>query len=466
MRRRHRRRVGVALAVGAGLVLAACGSGTPGQPAGGNDPTSGGNDPTSDGDVGGDDAATAVVVEMWQNQFSEADNAWYKSKVDAFNAAQDDVQVKLTVVPGDAWEQKLKAAQAAGNAPDLYTMNYSAVLPKARNGELAPITDLIDADRWADLDERFLDAVTEGAEHYAYPMLYEPSSLLFYRTDLFEQAGLDPDSPPESWAELIDAATALKAAHSGIVAFQTAQTGIELSWSTWGLQINATGHFPISDDWSTSLADDDGYRQLLETYQRLAADGLLAKQPLSPYGDAQPLGEGKLAMMATGSWAISQLLLDYPDIIDDIQVAPLPSLDGDLTKTTGTLGGWSLGVDAKSEHPTEAARAISWLLAEDVDVPLDYFDGTNYTKFSPRVSVTEAIAERDTSVNPWLDVMTEEVVPYQVLEPTYDWEVSLAFGAAMEKALQGQDIEDALETAHADITKLIADLGLADRRQS
>jgi multiple sugar transport system substrate-binding protein len=433
------------------LLVTACGSGTPGQSA-------------DEDDTGGD--GDAVVVEMWQDKFSNEDNAWYKSKVDAFNAAHDDVQIKLTVVPGDAWEQKMKAAQAAGTAPDLYTLNYSEVLPKARGGELAPIGELIADEAWADLDERFLGAVTEDGEQYAYPMLYEPSSLLYYRTDLFEAAGLDPDAPPTSWADLIDAATALKTAHPDIVPFQTAQDGVELSWTTWGLQANATGHLPISDDWTTSLASDEGYLPLLETYQRLAADGLIAKQALSPYGDPTPLGEGKLAMQASGSWAISQLLQEFPDMVDKLQVAPLPSLDGDLTKPTGTLGGWSLGVDAKSDHPEEAAQAISWLLAEDVEVPLDYFEATNFTKFSPRGSVAAAIAEQDTSINPWLGVLTEQVVPYQILEPTYDWAVSQAFGTALEKAQQGQDIEEALATADAEITKAIADLDLPSRAGS
>lgn len=453
MRAHARRRAGaVAFGAVALMALGACGSGTPGEPA---DTTDGGNGDGAGGEV--------VVLEMWQDDFSDADDAWYAEKVEAFNNAQDAIQVNLTVVPGDAWEQKMKAAQAAGNAPDMYTLNYSEVQPRAMNGELASIADLIDADKWADLDERFLDAVTIGDERYAYPMLYEPSSLLFYRTDLFEAAGLDPEDPPTSWDELIQDATALKEANPDIVPFQTAQTAVELAWTTWGLQVNATGHLPISDDWTTSLADDAGYEALAETYQTLAADGLLAREPLSGYGDATPLGEGKLAMMASGSWAISQLLLDYPEMIANLEVAALPSLDGDMTKPTGTLGGWTIGVDAKSDHQAEAASAISWLLAEDVDVVLDYFVATGFTKFSPRASVSEAIAGEDTSVNPWLKTMTEDVAPYQILEPTYDWAVSIAFGTAMEKALQGQDVQEALAAAHAEITKAIADLDLASR---
>jgi len=208
------------------LALTGCGSGTPG-----------GGAPVDD-----------KTVEFWQNKFSDEDNAWYKAQVDAFNAAHDDVQIKLTVVPGDAWEQKMKAAQAAGTAPDMYTMNYSAVPMKARNGEIAPITSYIEQSAWDDLETRFLDAVTIDGKQYAYPLLYEPSALLLYRTDYFEAAGLDPAKPPTDWDGLIDAGLKLKAANADVVPFQIAQNAVELSWTTWASQNGTAGHLPISDD--------------------------------------------------------------------------------------------------------------------------------------------------------------------------------------------------------------------------
>ncbi len=431
-----------AVVAGAVFTVTACGSGAP--------------DEGSDG---------AVTVEFWQNQFSDEDNAWYKETVAAFNESQDDIHVKLTVVPGDAWDQKLKSAQAAGNAPDMYTMNYSAVPMKARNQQIAPITEYIDDSAWADLDTRFLDAVTVDGEQFAYPLLYEPSALLFYRTDLFEAAGLDPATPPQTWDELLAAGTALKDADPDVVPFQIAQTAVELSWSTWGAQFGTAGHMPISDDWSESLATDPAYRPLFEFYRDLYGDGILAKQPLSPYGDAAPLGEGKLAMMANGSWGISLLLNDYPDMVENLAVAAMPSVDGDPSRATATLGGWTIGVDAKSERIEEAAAAISWMLAEDTALPKDYFVKTKFTKLSPRLSLAEELAaDPGADVDPFYEVLVDSTKS-AILEPTYDWQVSLAFGTALEKAMRGEDIDAAVNEADATITKLIGDLGLAEQLQ-
>lgn len=421
---------------------------------------------TACGSGGGEGNADGVTtIQFWQNQFSNEDNAWFKKAVQDFNASQDEVKVVLTVVPGDAWEQKIKAAQAAGKAPDMYTMNYSAVPMNARNGQLAPIGDLIDTEGWDDLDTRFLDAVTVKDEQYAYPIYYEPSALLFYRTDLYEAAGLDPTSPPKTWDELVDAGLKLKAADGKTVPFQIAQNAVELSWTTWGAQFGTAGHLPISDDWATSEATDPKYEPLFQLYQDLYGKGILAKQALSGYGDASPLGQGKLASMASGSWAISLLLADYPKMVDKLAVAAMPTVDGDPERATSTLGGWTIGVDAKSKHVKEAASAISWMLAEDTSVPKAYFTGTKFTKLSPRTSLADELAQDPArTVNPFYDVLLESTKT-AILEPTYDWQVSLAMGTALEKAMRGGDIEAAQKEASATITKVIGDLGLADQQK-
>src|SRR5690349_24154680 len=91
-----------ALAVGS--LLAACGAGTPGGTAGGD---------------GGEDGVT--TIQFWHRSFTPVENEWYANIVKEFNKSQDEIKVVDTEVPADAWDQKMKAAQAAGKAPDVYT---------------------------------------------------------------------------------------------------------------------------------------------------------------------------------------------------------------------------------------------------------------------------------------------------------------------------------------------------------
>ena len=110
-----------------------------------------------------------TVVTFWQHQFEDYQQAWFKKQVDAFNAVQDKVKVKVQVVPGDAWAQKLKAAQAAGKAPDVATTNYGAIPPGVADGKFAKLDDA-DAGRVVrgHQGER-QDFVTIEGKHYGVP---------------------------------------------------------------------------------------------------------------------------------------------------------------------------------------------------------------------------------------------------------------------------------------------------------
>ena len=119
-------------------------------------------------------------------------------------------------------------------------------------------------------------------------------------------------------------------------------------------------------------------------------------------------------------------------------VAPFPSIDGDQTKTTATLGGWTLTVDAKSKAKQQAADFIEYLLAGDPAIMADFFKTSGFSKYTVRTSVDEALADDpEASADPFMKIISEKVVPYGKAEPAYPWDISLAFGTAIESAMKG-----------------------------
>lgn len=419
----------IAAVASAGLLLAAC-SGTPDGGSGG-----GGGEDVPEG---------ATEVTFWQQNFTDEENAWYEGVVEDFNESQEDVHVSLTVVPGDAWEQRMTAAQAAGNPPDLSTMNYGGIRDAARTSQITSLADVISDEAWEDLQDNIHESITVDGEEYAYPMLVEPSAVLWYRTDLFAEAGLD--GPPATWDQLIDYAEQLTT--DQVFGIRLAQTAADMGWSTWGYQWNVAGHLPISDDWSEPAANDD-FAPLLQAYQDLFASGALPPTDGLGYPDAATFGDGEYAMMANGSWAASQLLNDYPDLVEDVAVAPMPSFDGQPDQTTATLGGWTWVVDGNSENTEQAGAFIEWALGSDPETIVPFFEATQFSKVTARESVAEAISALPDvdSINPWNATIQEEVVPFARPEPSYPWNISLAMGEAIEAAMQGTPVEEALATA-------------------
>lgn len=444
--RKRRSLATVSVAVAAGLALAACGGG-----GSSDNPTGGGGDQP---------AGETTNIIFWQQKFEDYQQEWFKKYVDEFNASQDAVHVEYLVVPADAWNQKLQAAQAAGQQPDVATTNYGNVKPGVAQGKFLALDDYIAADAISDIKENVADFVTVDGKHYAYPMLVEPSTVLYYRADLAEAAGLDPDSPPKSWDELIDWAT--KLTQGDVKGITIASVAAELGWSSWGLQYNACGQLPISADWSKAEATKPCYEELLGLYKALYQGNLMPQTPKVGYTDALPYGEGELAMMVNGSWAVGQLKNDYADVVENTRVAAFPTIDG-KPGTTATLGGWTLTLDAKSKNPEAAASFIEYLLGGDPAIMADFFKTTGFSKYTVRTSVDEALAsDPEASADPFMKVISEDIVALGKAEPAYPWDVALAMGTAIEAGMKGTaEIPAALQTADDAINDVIQKQSLA-----
>ncbi|MDR2372752.1 MAG: extracellular solute-binding protein [Bifidobacteriaceae bacterium] len=443
---RHRTAIGLGATLLLGLGVAACG--TDEQPTG------------KDGNSGG--SGEVQTITFWQSQFYGLEDEWYASRVADFNATHADIQVEYEVIPSDAWDQKLKAAQAAGTAPDVYTRAYNTLMALARSQSIRPLDDLLSESAWQDLEASVEKMVIVDGQHYAYPVLVEPSMVLWYRSDLFEQAGLDPDDPPTDWDGLIEVAERLKGAATD-APLAMPQRVEDLAWSTWGLQYSSADHLPLAGDWSAAQADDPAYKSLLDMYRALYADGLIPPQALDEYTAYAPYGEGKVAMMANGSWAAAGLLSDYPEIAELTRVAKFPSASGDDQSPTASLGGWTLVIDGRTESADAAGAFVEWMVAGEADPLVKYFADTSYSKFPARQSVNLAIGDTDEAaqVNPWRSLIASDVVPYSIAEPVYDWSVSLAFAGAIEAAMQGQASDEALRRAQEEITGIVDQLGIA-----
>ncbi|RAP74096.1 extracellular solute-binding protein [Paenibacillus montanisoli] len=413
------------------------------------------NDAAKTNDAGatnGEKPKEKVTTELWVYKFEDYNIDWYTRYVDEYNKTHENHQVNLTVVPGDAWDTKIKAAQAAGNPPDIWNTYYGDIGARQATGQILGLDQYTTPDIWNDLLDNVNKMVSIKGDHYAFPMLVEPSVVLFYRKDLFKEAGLDPEKAPVTWDELFDYAKKLTTGDR--FGLQMASKAYDYSWTNWGLQVGHLGHRVISDDWSKATVADEQYLNLLNFYKRFYDAGVVPKESL---GGIKALAESKVAMQISGSWEISELRTTYKDMADNVGVAVMPSPDGDYTKATATLGGWTLVVDSKSKHPQEAADFLSWFIGGDPKIMMDFFQKGHFAKFPTRKSVNDLISQDPASANDeWRKLITDKIVQYAASEPLYPWEVSFAFGSAVERSLlTGQDPMESLKQAEKEINDII-----------
>jgi ABC-type glycerol-3-phosphate transport system substrate-binding protein len=157
------------------------------------------------------------------------------------------------------------------------------------------------------------------------PYFLDPRGL-YYRKDLFEEAGL---SAPQTWADVREAAKAL---HNPPTLYGI---GLEPGDNWWYAWVGAVGGGNNLSRWAedgkTRIADPEGIAAMQYLADLVLTDNVAQPSPASANRDAdlQPLFlGGQCAILQTGSWFPTIIFNDAPDLQFDL--APLPVADAGL----------------------------------------------------------------------------------------------------------------------------------------
>jgi len=102
----------------------------------------------------------------------------------------------------DEMQVKMLAAAVTRQLPDVAQVQVEYLDPYIVNGIIEPIEDSIPQELLNDIPTQLWDLVRRDDSIYAIPFAIS-TTVFFYNPDAFRRAGLDPDSPPLTWEELI-----------------------------------------------------------------------------------------------------------------------------------------------------------------------------------------------------------------------------------------------------------------------
>jgi multiple sugar transport system substrate-binding protein len=156
-------------------------------------------------------AAAGVKVNAWTGLTGD-DRGRFEEMVKAFNASQGGtVEVVPSFYSWDLLHSKLVASAQTGGAPEMLLMWVTVMPEMVRMGALQPMDELLGETgiKGDDFVARAWNLGVVDGKRYGVPMDTHILGL-YYNTELFEQAGLDPKKPPvNSMDEFVAAAKKL-----------------------------------------------------------------------------------------------------------------------------------------------------------------------------------------------------------------------------------------------------------------
>jgi sorbitol/mannitol transport system substrate-binding protein len=214
----------------------------------------------------------------------------------------------------------------------------------------------------SDLLPPIAKALSYKGSLYAVPF-YGESSMVFYRKDLFAKAGLTMPTHP-TWAQV--ASFAAKLNQPGKVA------GVCLrGLAGWGdnmasldTVVNTYGGQWFNMQWQPQLtspaftAATNFYVNLVHKYGESGASNDSFNQLLTLYG------QGKCAMWYDATVAATSIAGSYPTIFKNTGYAFAPV---NLTKSSGWLWSWALGIPQGTADQGAAWKFVSWATSKSYD---------------------------------------------------------------------------------------------------
>ncbi len=275
--------------------------------------------------------------------------------VELFEAANPGVRVQLESVGwGDAY-QKITTDILSGDAADVIYGGTRWIPAFAAMGGLLELTDMVPAAKVATFPDGIMQAQYFGGELYGLPVAFSTKSL-YYRTDLI-------DSPPTTWEELLETATAITEEHDGVYGIGipgAAHVGTVQHFHKFLWQ--AGGNF-FNEDGMVALETPEA-EEALAMYTGLFTDYNVAPNPIEFNREELPtlFGEGRIAMHINGPWAraIMDREPDNPDVPYATAILPAHERSG------GLQGGDSVVVWSGTDHPELAAEFIQFWTSFDV----------------------------------------------------------------------------------------------------
>ncbi|KUJ76901.1 sugar ABC transporter substrate-binding protein [Ruegeria marisrubri] len=408
--------------------------------------------------AGGAFAETTVTIATVNN----GDMIRMQGLADEFTAANPDIKLEWVTLEENVLRQRVTQDIAAkGGQFDVMTIGTYEVPIWGSQGWLVSLNDMPDEWDADDLLPAIRGGLTVDGELYAAPF-YGESSMVMYRTDLMEKAGLEMPAAP-TWDFIKQAAAAMTDKDNeiyGICLRGKAGWGENMAFLT--AMSNSFGARWFDENWQPELNGEEWtatvnyYMDLMNNYGPPGASTNGFNENLSLFQ------QGKCGMWIDATVAAS--FVTNPNdstVADKVGFALAP--DNGLGKRGNWLWAWSLAIPAGSDATDAAKKFVAWATSKDytalvaskegwANVPpgtrTSLYENPEYQSAAPFAEMTLGSINAADPTNP-----SVKPVPYTGVQfvaiPEFAG-IATQVGQEISAALAGQQsVAEALEKAQA-----------------
>ncbi|GAA5083174.1 multiple sugar transport system substrate-binding protein [Thermocatellispora tengchongensis] len=336
-------RVSLSLLLAGGLSLAAaCGS-------------DGGGGESATAPAQGAGAKVTITVGCQPPKTNAIERREWDEDVAAFQKLHPNIVVEgkdaFPCINPDTFQAKL----AGGTMEDVFYVYFTDVAKIIAAGQAADITPYVkDVKGYSDLRQDVMSVFSSNGKVYGLPR-NNYSMGLVYNRKLFTQAGLDPDKPPATWAEVREAAKKIAALGPGYVGFGEYSAGNTGGWHFTASLYARGGEMVTPDGKQAAFNSPQGKAVLQNLHDMRWVDNSMGSKQLLQWEDLmRMMGGGKLGMMLGAPDVVQAVNNDFKGNFEDYGVAPVPE------STVSLSGGDGYMFNPKAS-PEKIKAGLAWL---------------------------------------------------------------------------------------------------------
>lgn len=411
----NRRSLRLALtATVAAALLAACGGG-------------------GNGDSGSDSGAGDEKVTLKFQSLSDQPAAIEATQniVETWNKENPNIQVEIVPAGWDGIYDKLITQFNGGAAPDIIHYEAAGIVPFARDGYLADLSEYMSDDFESSVPEGVMQAVTVDDQVVAYPTEMQ-SYMVFANKKLLEDAGVQiPTGDTMTWDEMQEIA---KATTQGDVhGLGWGLKSPTAAFMTMGPTFGGTYFEGTGQD--AQIKVEDGELAIPEIVAKMKAEGTVAPVTLTQSGSEvlASFYAGKIAMTIQGSFQAANIAKDAPADLDWVVLPPLEGPEG----AGQAANPQTLSVNIDSDYVEQAAEFLNFFTNPENLAQLNEADAL----IPASKAAQEAMAKNVEGQKGWDVILSsgEHMVsaPYLFVDAYPQWKDTVAT-PAFQKFLAGE----------------------------